>query len=124
MDFSFFNEVNDRLCTYESKHVPQSIHYQKIQTLLPAPLSEDELWTIEHVCRTVYMATGCRDYARIDLRSQNGTFYVLDVNPNADISIDASLACAAEVAGYSYGEMGSRLVRLAARRHPIWGRQS
>jgi hypothetical protein len=47
---------------------------------------------------------------------------VLDVNPNADISADASMASAAEIAGYTYGQMGSRIVRLAARRHPVWGR--
>jgi len=122
MDFSFFNEVNDRLCTYESKHVPQSLHYQKIETLLPAPLTEDELAALERVSMAAYRALGCRDYARIDLRAEDGVFYVLDVNPNADISADASLACAAEVAGYSYGEMASRLVRLAARRHPVWGK--
>jgi D-alanine-D-alanine ligase len=74
------------------------------------------------VSMAAYAALGCRDYARIDLRAQDSVFYVLDVNPNADISADASLACAAEVAGYSYGEMASRLVRLAASRHPAWGR--
>jgi hypothetical protein len=55
------------------------------------------------------------------VRYQDGSFFVLDVNPNADISDDASMACAADLAGFSYGEMGSRLIRLAARRHPIWG---
>jgi len=32
------------------------------------------------------------------------------------------MACAAEVAGISYGQMGSRIVRMAARRHPVFGR--
>jgi hypothetical protein len=32
------------------------------------------------------------------------------------------MACAAEVAGISYGEMGSLFVRLAARRHPVFGK--
>ncbi|PKN16608.1 MAG: hypothetical protein CVU71_18655, partial [Deltaproteobacteria bacterium HGW-Deltaproteobacteria-6] len=33
-------------------------------------------------------------------------------------------ACAAEVAGISYGQMGSMFVRLAARRHPVFGKMS
>jgi D-alanine-D-alanine ligase len=119
MDFSLFTEVQDRLCTYDAKFVPGSVHYEGIRTLLPAPLNEEELQTLEEVCGAAYMAIGCRDYGRIDVRSRNGVFYVLDVNPNADISADASFACAAEVAGYSYGETGSRIIRLAARRHPI-----
>jgi D-alanine-D-alanine ligase len=121
MDFSVFSEVQDRLCTYDSKFVPGSVHYDGIQTLLPAPLNEDELQALERTCKAAYTVSGCRDYARIDLRIRDGVFHVLDVNPNADISMDASLACAAELAGYSYGETGSRIVRLAARRHPVLG---
>jgi D-alanine-D-alanine ligase len=66
-----------------------------------------------------YRATGCRDYARLDIRLRDGCFYVLDVNPNADLSSESSLALAAEVAGYSFGALGSRLVNLAAARHPV-----
>jgi hypothetical protein len=53
------------------------------------------------------------------VRYQDDLFFVLDVNPKADISQDASMACAAELAGFSYGEMGSRLIRLTAGRHPV-----
>jgi len=71
-----------------------------------------------------YQIMGCRDYARIDLRLRNGIFYVLDINPNADISPDTSLAYAAEAAGLTYGILCSRLVNLAAQRHPIYGCQA
>jgi D-alanine-D-alanine ligase len=123
MDFSGFSAVKDRLCTYDSKHCPGSRHYEGIHTLLPAPLSATELASMEEVCRRAYRAIGCRDYGRIDLRARDGAFYILDVNPNADISMDASLACAAEVAGHSYGQAGSKVVWMAAHRHPIWGRE-
>ena len=121
MDFSFFKDVKDRLCTFDSKFIPGSEHYEKIETLLPAPLSDDEKQALEKVCRDAYKVLGCRDYARMDVRLRNNTFYVLDVNPNADISIDASMACAAEAAGISYGQMGSLIVRMAASRHPVFG---
>ncbi|MBU1150540.1 MAG: hypothetical protein KJ800_06290, partial [Proteobacteria bacterium] len=124
MDFSQFKDVHDRLCTYDAKFVPGSESYEGIKTLLPALLGADDLRTLKRVCQAAYRAIGCRDYGRIDLRIRDGVFYVLDVNPNADISADASLACAAELAVYSYGEMGSRIVRLAANRHPGWGRGS
>lgn len=124
MDYSAFGDVRDRLCTYDAKHIPGSPHYEGIKTLLPAPLSREESNDLEKVCKAAYRALGCRDYGRIDARMRDGIVYVLDVNPNADISADASLACAAEIAGYSYGETGSRIVRLAARRHPVWGTSS
>jgi D-alanine-D-alanine ligase len=124
MDFSLFSEVRDRLCTYESKFVAGSAHYEGVEILMPAPLGKEGLAAIERVSKAAYTATGCRDYARIDLRSRDGVFYVLDVNPNADISPDASLAWAAETAGYSYGETGSRIIQLAAKRHPVWRKRS
>jgi D-alanine-D-alanine ligase len=117
MDFSSFGELRDRLCTYDAKFVPGSKHYREIKTLLPAPLDEAMHRDLERVAVSAYRAIGCRDYGRIDIRLRNRTFFVLDVNPNADISADASMACSAELIGYSYGEMGSKLVSLAAQRH-------
>jgi len=121
MDFSAFAEVHDRLCTYDAKFVPDSKHYREIRTLLPAPLDEEAYQKLHTIAVAAFRAIGCRDYARIDIRLRDGQFHVLDVNPNADISADASLACAAEMGGYSYGQMGSRLVNLAAQRHPLFG---
>lgn len=122
MDFSAFSDVRDRLCTYEAKFVPESKHYQAIRALLPAPLSDREYRALRRIAVSTYKAVGCRDYARLDIRLHEGVFYVLDVNPNADISSDASMACAAEFKGYSYGRMGSTLVRMAAKRHPVFCR--
>jgi D-alanine-D-alanine ligase len=119
MEYSHFKNVKDRICGYDAKFISGSEHYKKIETLLPAPLSDDELSFIEKICKKAYRVTGCRDYARLDVRYRDGIFYVLDVNPNADISADASMACAAQTAGFSYGEMGSRIIRIAAKRHSL-----
>ncbi len=121
MDFSAFEEASDRLCTYDSKFTPGSRHYDQIQLRLPAPLADEELRKLEKTAMAAYKAIGCRDYGRVDIRLRDGVFSVLDVNPNADISSDTSLAAAAETAGYSYGQMLGRLVQLAALRHPIYG---
>jgi D-alanine-D-alanine ligase len=120
MEFSLLADRHDRICSYEAKFVPESEQYQKIETVLPAPLSESELLDVELVCKAAYTAAGCRDYARIDIRISDGVQYVIDVNPNADISPDTSTVAAAELAGYTYGEFGGRIVNLAARRHPVW----
>jgi D-alanine-D-alanine ligase len=121
MDFAAFDDVRDRLCTFESKFDPDSRHYKHIGLRVPASLSESEYARLEQTAVTAYRAVGCRDYARLDIRQRDGVFYVLDVNPNADLSSVSSTAYAAEVAGYSFGAMGSRLVNLAARRHPVFG---
>ena len=123
MEFSAFSDLRERLCSWDAKFTPGSRHYTEIRTVAPAPLSTEELRLLEEVSRAAYRAMGIRDYARFDFRLREGVFYLLDPNPNPDISADASLALTAELAGHSYGQMGSRLVRLAAARHPVFGKQ-
>ena len=120
MEFPSSKDVRYRLCTYESKFVFESEQCRNINTLLPAPLSECELREVEQVCRAAYVLIGCRDYARIDMRMKDGLFYILDINPNADICPDTSTIDAAELAGYTYSDFLKRLVLLAAERHPKW----
>lgn len=120
MKFPSFGDVRYRLCTYESKFVEDSEQYENIEIVLPAPLSECELREVEQVCRAAYVLMGCRDYARIDMRMKDGLFYILDINPNADICPDTSTIYAAELAGYTYNDFLKRLVLLAAERHPRW----
>jgi len=120
MEFSSFRDQYDWVCTYEAKFVPESEQYQKIKTVLPAPLSPDELHDVEHACKVAYTVVGCRDYARIDIRMKDGLFYITDINPNADICPDTTTIAAANYAGYSYSDFLERLVMLAAGRHPRW----
>jgi D-alanine-D-alanine ligase-like ATP-grasp enzyme len=64
---------------------------------------------------------GCLDYARFDFRLRDNKFYLLDINPNNDLSFDTSFALAAEAVNYSYGQMARRIVMMAAERHPVFG---
>ena len=120
MDFSAFEQVRDRLCTFDSKFIPGSVHYEKIELRIPAALDPEQLAALNRTAVKAYQALGCRDYARIDLRLENDLYYVLDVNPNADLSADTTLVYTAEAAGFSYGAIASLLVNLAAQRHPIF----
>ena len=122
MDFSAFPSINDRLCSYDSKFNPESESYNYIEYRLPAPLSSVERKQLESVAMAAYRVTCCRDYARLDIRARNGNFYVLDVNPNADFSLETSLALSAEYSGLTYGQLASCLVNLAAKRHPVFGK--
>jgi len=120
MDFSAFSDIHDRLCTYDSKFDPGSMHYNKIESRIPAPMDSPALRDLEKISIEAYRAIGCRDYARMDIRERGGRYYVLDVNPNADLDRDASIACAAEYSGLSYPEVMNYIVRLAANRHELY----
>ncbi|HSB89739.1 MAG TPA: hypothetical protein VLD63_06910 [Anaerolineales bacterium] len=118
MGFSAFDDVRDRLCVYDAKFDPDSRHFHDIQLLLPAPLAEDDRRRLWEVALPGYRAIGCRDYGRLDLRLRGDTFYILDVNPNPDLAHDGSLIVGAEELGYTQADVVSRLVNLAAARHP------
>jgi len=120
MDFHAFSDVHDRLCTFDAKFTPGSRPYEQIGLLLPAPLQEPERAALQRVAIDAYQALGCRDYGRLDIRLRDGVFYVLDINPNCDISPNVSMALAAALEGYSYGAMLSHIVNLAAMRHPVF----
>lgn len=118
MDFSAFADIRDRLCTFDAKFTPGSRHYEAIELRLPAPLTPSERADLQRTAARAYRLVGCRDYARLDLRLREGIFYVLDVNPNPDISPDTSLACAADAEGLGYAGFARCIVDLAAARHP------
>jgi D-alanine-D-alanine ligase len=117
MDFSAFSQPENRLCTYDAKFDPTSNAYNLIELKLPAQLSVEQQKALEVVSISAYRVTECRDYARMDIRLRGDTFYVLDVNPNADFSPDTSTVLAAEIVGIPYPQLGSLLVNLAAQRH-------
>jgi len=122
MDYGELTDIRDRLFTYEAKYVPGSRLYENIDMRVPAELDPSAKTELEKIVLATYQVTGCRDYGRIDVRYLNGVFYVIDVNPNPDINPKTSMTYAAAEIGYSYGKMGSRIVNLAAARHPVFNR--
>ena len=85
----------------------------RFSAIYPAPLDSDLETYIHQLALATYQATGCRDYARMDLRAKNGQLYVLDVNPNPGLSISGGFATAARVAGYDYPHMLHQIVQWA-----------
>ena len=124
MSFSAFNEPRKRLCTYDSKFMPGSEHYRKIESLVPAPLDKRLLKKLQKNVLLTWKGFGCLDYARFDFRLRDDEFYLLDINPNNDISINTSFTMAVETTSYSYGQMVKRIVMMAAERHPVFGEKA
>jgi D-alanine-D-alanine ligase len=119
IDYSGFNDIHDRLCTYEANFDKASLAYHLTMPRMSCNLSRTELHIINQIATQAYLATGCRDYARMDIRMQNDIFFVLDVNHNPDIGPETSMILGAGKLGYSYGQFGSLLVNLAAHRHQV-----
>lgn len=121
MSFASFTDARKRLCTYDSKFLPGSEHYKKIVSVVPAIIDDKLLRKLEKKVLKAWKGLGCLDYARFDYRMRDDEFYLLDFNPNNDISMNTSFAMAVESSNYSYSQMVKRILMMAAERHPVYG---
>lgn len=72
---------------------------------------------VRRVATDAFRAVGVRDYGRVDVRlAAGGVPYVVDVNPNCDLSPSAGMARAAGAFGIDFRSLVGLLVRYALRR--------
>ncbi|MCL4505232.1 MAG: hypothetical protein M1434_11915 [Chloroflexi bacterium] len=116
MTYDAFEDIHDRLCTFEAKWDPESAAYQRIPAICPAPLAPELKAEIERVSIAAYLAAGCRDYGRIDLRLRGDQPMALDINANCDVSPGGGFANAAAAANLPYAEMLEQIVVFAIQR--------
>ena len=82
----------------------------------PAPLSSSLQKTLRTLALSACRLLGCRDYTRVDFRLKGRTPYIIEVNPNPCISLDAGFVRSAKVAGLSYAELVKKIVEFAIAR--------
>jgi D-alanine-D-alanine ligase len=117
IDYSEFPVGIPRICGYEAKWVQESIEFQKSKPVCPAPLEWVMQKRVEHLAIKVFKLFGCRDYARVDMRiDRDGKIYLLEVNPNPDISPPSGMARAVRAQGMSYPEFIGKVIEKALQR--------
>jgi len=90
MEVVFLNDRGRPVYDYQCKQDWQ----QHVRYECPARLSKEELRAVERACRATFMALGCRDVARVDLRlTAEGRVYLLEVNPLPGLTPDYSDLC-------------------------------
>jgi D-alanine-D-alanine ligase len=119
IDFAKMPPGRPHIVSYAGKWDEQHVDYAGTK---PVPLRDPDPGLrarIEAAARAAWDATGLRDYGRVDLRiDADGGPWVIDVNPNPDITPGAGVARAAEAAGIDYPSLVERIAMSAWRRGP------
>lgn len=117
MDFSGLPDRYRGILTFESKWEPLSEIFHMGRLVCPAELPEPVEQEALDIALRTYQALGCRDYARIDMRlDKDNRLFVLEVNPNPDLTEGVAFMASAKAAGLSFADTLEVIVEEALAR--------
>jgi D-alanine-D-alanine ligase len=102
--FDTMPEGNPHIVSYEAKWVEESPLYKTTVPKCPADLDPAVAAEAQELALRAADLLGLRDYGRVDmrLRDSDNALFVLEANPNPDISRDAGFIRSAITSGRSY----------------------
>lgn len=109
-----------KIVTYDGKWIEKSVYYNHTKPVCPAKLNNNVKKKIERAALKAFEALDCRDYARVDIRlTKKGVPFVIEVNPNPDISSDSGFARAAAANGIKHDELLYTIANFALSRKKV-----
>ncbi len=120
MEFEDNDDGAPQILTYEAKWDPMSPDFYSLDVSVPPRRMPKRLGNkIKKIALEAYAITGCRDYARIDMRiDEEGNPFVLEVNPNPDLADGVGFMLCAEKSGRTLKSTVAELVDMALSRGP------
>ena len=117
IDFSEMPADRPRIVSFEGKWVEDSDEYRGTKPVRCTNLTPELSERIANTALSAFEALELRDYARVDIRlAADGIPYVIDVNPNCDLSdVAGGFSKAAKAAGLSYEQVDPADCRARAR---------
>ncbi|MCX6138760.1 MAG: ATP-grasp domain-containing protein [Ignavibacteriales bacterium] len=117
IDFSGLPEKYPKIVTYSAKWMNGTIEFEGTKGVCPAKLAPAVEKKVRDIALRAYQVMGCRDYARVDIRlARGGNPYVIEVNPNPDISTDSGFIRSSRTHGFSFNEIIGTITGYALER--------
>jgi len=117
IDFSAFEPHRPKIVGYSAKWLADTFEYQNTTRIVPTRLLAPVARRVRQLALAAWKAVGCSDYARVDMRlANNKDPYILEVNPNPDITREVGYDAALTAAGIPYEDFVEAVVKNAAAR--------
>lgn len=114
IDFTGMPEGSWPILTYAAKWHPGSPEDRGSVPVCPAPISQRLADRLVKTAELAWRAMQGKGYGRVDLRvDDTGRPWVLEVNPNPDLTDEAGLSRMAKAAGWDYTELLRRIAEVA-----------
>jgi len=116
--FNDFPNQKYHLLTYEAKWMVESPYCISTVPRCPAELSPELAEETRTIALKAAAALQMRDYGRIDfrIRSSDNAVFVLEANPNPDITFDSGFVRAAQASGRTHGGVIREIAERAKER--------
>jgi D-alanine-D-alanine ligase len=116
--FRGFPGLKYQMLTYEAKWMVDSPYFSATVPRCPAELSPELAAQVRDVALHAAAALQLRDYGRIDfrVRASDGAVFVLEANPNPDITFDSGFVRAAQASGRTHAGVIREIVERAKER--------
>lgn len=104
-------QIEPRIVGFKAKWDVESDEFKSTIPRFAPAISDDERQQMMNLAVRVYELIGLRDYGRVDFRMDSrGGIYVLEANPNPDISVGSGYRRSLEAAGIPFSEFMTRLI--------------
>ena len=114
IDFSEMPNIYRKIVGFNAKWNSEHECYHKSVPICPANINKDLEKKMYQIAKQCFSILECSGYARIDIRvDKMGEIYVLEVNPNPDLSVDAGFFRAAKMQGYTYSDILEIILKSA-----------
>lgn len=118
IDFGKMPPGRPRIVSYAAKWDEDHVDFGGTVPVPMRSVDPDVERAIGETSIAAFHALGLRDFGRVDLRiDEGGQPWVIDVNPNCDLSPDSGAVKSAAAAGLTYPMLIRRICELALERH-------
>ncbi len=117
-----FADNETRICYYEAKWVKEDPHFDDINSDFPAKIPKEIEDKMREYARKAYLILGCEGYARLEMRLKDGIPYIIEVNPNPDLTVTGLFFKLAKLVGMNENDLISKIIDLGLERFKNGGK--